>query len=102
MAAQVAVHLGLLAAATLALISYPALIEPFLKVYAEIDGRDIAYGVLGLSMICVGVIELRVHDDAQDSPAAQSHDSTCPTRCGRLSCLALAAAPSSLMPGVTT
>jgi spermidine synthase len=86
----------------LALISYPTLIEPSLTVHAQIFGWDIAFAMFGLAMICIGLLASRSRERAPTIPAATTITTRRTTWRDRLSWLALAAAPSSLMLGVTT
>jgi SAM-dependent methyltransferase len=87
----------------LALLAYPTLIEPSLAVHTQTFGWAIAYAVFGVLMTCVGGIALRGHALRPGSALNVKLSKTArPTLRDRILWLALAAAPSSLMLGVTT
>jgi hypothetical protein len=91
----------------LALLSYPAIIEPALRLMDQSRGWAIGYGLLILLVIGCGVFlwrSLPMAEIAQGSPstakAAKAEDDLTPKR--RLRWLLLAFVPSSLMLSVTT
>ena len=91
----------------LALLSYPAVIEPTLRLMDQSQAWAIGYGLLILSVIGCGVFlwrSLPMAEAAGETPAAakpsKAEDNITPKR--RLRWLLLAFVPSSLMLSVTT
>lgn len=84
----------------LALLAYPALVEPLSTLRSQTVGWSLGYGafVLLMGALALGVRRARVAAPVETAFA----DEAAPTWRERLTWLALAAAPSSLMLGVTT
>jgi len=87
----------------IALLAYPVAVEPSLALRAQSVSWSLGYGAFALLMICLGVLVSRAPEVEQPAPTAAS-----PTPAARLiwrqrlTWVALAAIPSSLMLGVTT
>jgi SAM-dependent methyltransferase len=85
----------------LALLAYPVIVEPTLRLAAQTLGWSLGYAAFVLLMMAVGAIAMRATAAAVDS--AESLDLAPPiTWRRRLTWVGLAAAPSSLMLGVTS
>ena len=86
----------------LALLAYPVIIEPVLRLKVQTLGWSLGYGGFVLVMAAVAWIAWTARDPVLADAAAPA-DTTAPiTGRERLTWVALAAAPSSLMLGVTT
>ncbi|MFN3572614.1 MAG: spermidine synthase [Phenylobacterium sp.] len=86
----------------IALLAYPVAVEPSLALQAQSIGWSLGYGAFALLMICLGLLVARA--PAVDHPVAAAGPRP-PLRDlwrQRLTWVALAAIPSSLMLGVTT
>lgn len=86
----------------IALLAYPVAVEPSLALQAQSIGWSLGYGAFALLMICLGLLVARA--PAVDHPVAAASPRP-PLRDlwrQRLTWVALAAIPSSLMLGVTT
>lgn len=83
----------------LALIAYPVIVEPSLTLNAQRLTWSLGYGVFILSIAALGLLAIRSVGSASPAPVVEA----APVRwLDRLAWIALAAAPSSLMMGVTT
>jgi hypothetical protein len=88
----------------LALVSYPFLLEPLLRLSEQSSWWAVGYGVLACLVLGCAWLLLRAPDSAA-VPAAEAVRASAaerPTRERRLHWVALALVPSSLMMGVTT
>lgn len=89
----------------LALLAYPAIVEPFLPVHMQTLGWTLGYGVFALLVAGVGLAIARSTASAHhphDGDARHLDTATAPAWRERLLWLALSAAPSSLMLATTT
>jgi len=84
-----------------ALIAYPFIVEPALKISEQSLGWSFGYGLLIVFVMLSALLALR-HSKPGISIARESHDTEIITNQRRLLWLALAFVPSSLMLGVTT
>jgi SAM-dependent methyltransferase len=85
----------------LALVAYPALVEPLSPLHGQTLTWSLAYGVFVLLIAGLGLFVVR-RDGARTEPLPQVAAGLGPTLLDRLVWVLLAAAPSSLMLGVTT
>ncbi|MFN3514396.1 MAG: spermidine synthase [Phenylobacterium sp.] len=83
----------------LALLAYPALVEPLIALRGQTFGWSAGYGAFVLLMAALAVFVSSTSAGAATQPPAES---AAPTWLRRLTWVALAALPSSLMLGVTT
>jgi spermidine synthase len=83
----------------LALIAYPVIVEPTLTLHAQRLGWSLGYGVFVLTVACLILLAIR---GAGHAPPASAQPAKPVRWLDRLAWIGLAAAPSSLMMGVTT
>jgi hypothetical protein len=83
----------------LALLAFPAVIEPFSTVRHQTGGWSLGYGGFVILMAALAFVVSRAHAAAPEAPASAGRR---PAWRERLTWVALAALPSSLMLGVTT
>ena len=88
----------------LALLAYPVIIEPMLRLKTQTLSWSLGYGAFVLVMAAVAWIAWTAREPAPEGFAAQTAEPDAPTISWRerLIWVALAAAPSSLMLGVTS
>jgi spermidine synthase len=94
----------------LALLAYPALIEPSLNLsgpitrMSQVNAWAIGYALFCALLVACHVVRAKVRPDpsCQRAPATRPSDGPPPTLAHRLRWVALAFVPSSLMMGVTT
>lgn len=85
----------------LALLAYPALIEPTLGLSRQTKLWTIGYGALCVLTIASGIASIASHAKIEEGPVAQPDDRPVTAK-DRLKWVLLSAAPASLMLGVTS
>jgi hypothetical protein len=85
----------------LALVAYPALVEPLTPLHGQTMVWSLAYGVFGLLIAALGLFVVR-RDGAKAQAPPEVKVGAGPTLRDRLVWIFLSAVPSSLMLGVTT
>lgn len=86
----------------LALLGYPLLAEPFLRLSQQTFGWSAGYALLVLSFLVVTVLTWRTTQPSGDRPGAEARPAAKPTWSQRGLWIGLSLVPSSLMLGLTT